>query len=862
MKNRLILFAFVFILFGIASVSAWSTDLNKNLTNYWRFDENTGNKAYNAIIGSPNITLTASNLWRTGKSSYAVNTAGTTGVDMNSIDYTGSTRGITINFWINRTGTLGAYAGLYYDSDGAALNSNGEFWIRVNGASNKLEVIAQAASTQPAAQAGDDVQQDVWTMVTVTLNNTALAIYYNGTLETAVSANNLVLSNYGDGIFKDTSGNTPVSNAIFDEWGIWNRTLSSSDITELWNSGAGTFYPSSADFTIETTLNSPANNYQTTSPTNVFNATLTPSFSNITNATIYIWNSTGHIVNQTKNTVVGSTANQTIFNISGLPFGNLKWNVLGCVSNGTNGLCSYATSNRTMYNGLTTDTNTWNASTAETASESFVTKLNFTAGLTVSSANLYYGGTSYAGSVSTSGGQYVLSKTMDIPIGNGTKSWFWEVTTDLGGLFNTTTMQQNVSQLNFTLCGSAPFNVPYINFTFKNETVAQESVSASFSSIWTYWLGSGAVNKSYTFLNNTENGFYTFCGNPSSKTIYANPGEITYSNSYSISRSATLGTLTLTNSTTLKTLYLLPTSDGIYVSFQVLDANLQPIQNALVNISHSTYGQIDAKYTDASGLATFFLNPTTSYIISASKSGYPSFSESLTPTQSSYTITLGTTSSTTEIVDTYYGVYLSLLPNMTYIQNETSYTFGINLNSSYYSITLFGITLYGDNNTLIYNQTSTNNGGKLNTTINTGNNSTFLMEYFYTVNGTTNLGRRYFIVEAVSGSGASTNNFVTRLQLYLDNGGLFGLKRGFNLNLLIFFFIFVVTGIFSYKFELSSPASVLAIMTTLVFIFDFALSLVYYPSARTQTIGYGGRGLATFIMFIITIGFAIKEVQT
>lgn len=81
------------------------------------------------------------------------------------------------------------------------------------------------------------------------------------------------------------------------------------------------------------TLNSPANNsnYSSLSPTVVFNGSMTPAGSNV-NATLYIWNSTGSIFNQTTNTLTGTGTNSTTWNVSiaGYADGNYQWNVYGC----------------------------------------------------------------------------------------------------------------------------------------------------------------------------------------------------------------------------------------------------------------------------------------------------------------------------------------------------------------------------------------------------------------------------------------------------------------------------------------------------------------------------------------------------
>ena len=90
------------------------------------------------------------------------------------------------------------------------------------------------------------------THVTVTYNGTpnvsGFSIYINGASDTVVNVTNILTSDTPltaiiPSIGRRPGGNAYYFNGIIDEVGIWNRVLTSSEVTELYNSGAGKQYP-------------------------------------------------------------------------------------------------------------------------------------------------------------------------------------------------------------------------------------------------------------------------------------------------------------------------------------------------------------------------------------------------------------------------------------------------------------------------------------------------------------------------------------------------------------------------------------------------------------------------------------------
>ena len=486
---------------------------------------------------------------------------------------------------------------------------------------------------------------------------------------------------------------------------------------------------------ISTTLNSPNNATQTSSTSIVFNASAVTTSINLTNATIRIYNSTTSLFN-ISNISMDTTTNNILFTIPNFVSGTYYWNILMCgiTNNGsTSTLCSTGTSNFTLIIGSSANSYAYNDYTYETSQETFQTNVSIVDGETLSSANLYYNGTSYDTTASLiSGNNYSLLSTIDIPssaIGSNTTQWFHSIITNVGQT-NLTAYNQSVGAINLTIYGSSPQNYPYLNITFKNETTALENVGASLSGTFTYWLGTGNVNKTLSFTNSSENYNYSFAFSPQNKTINVIT-LLTYDNADSQQRSYGQ-TTTYSNVTTNQVLYLLPNSDGLFSPFVTVDSNGNAISGVTATITrtiNSVSTTIGTSTTDSSGFVTFFLNPDFTYTATFTKSGYPTNTFSFTPTTDTRTVVMGTTggsivSNGTQISqNTTYQTF----PSNSSLLNNTNYTFALNVTSGQ-SITLITMNITNSSGYQLSYQTNSG-AGYISESINTGNYSTLIGYY-------------------------------------------------------------------------------------------------------------------------------------
>jgi hypothetical protein len=93
------------------------------------------------------------------------------------------------------------------------------------------------------------ISTGIYYHIVVTYDGSLLKIYVNNVEEASISAT-LNASNGGDanlGSLIELGSRSSYLNGIMDEVGIWSRALSSTEVGELYNSGAGLAYPFTSD---------------------------------------------------------------------------------------------------------------------------------------------------------------------------------------------------------------------------------------------------------------------------------------------------------------------------------------------------------------------------------------------------------------------------------------------------------------------------------------------------------------------------------------------------------------------------------------------------------------------------------------
>src|SRR5690606_7805616 len=141
----------------------------------------------------------------------------------------------------------------------------------------------------------------------------------------------------------NTFGTQRVFGGTFDEFAIWNKTLNSSEITQLYNDGDGITYDAPTG-DVGVVLISPTNNTLTTLTEIEFNVnqTATDTYNN-SNSTLYVWNSSSFLITSNTTELSGNGSALITWNVSGFDDGSYLWNAFACGQNGTTSNCSWST---------------------------------------------------------------------------------------------------------------------------------------------------------------------------------------------------------------------------------------------------------------------------------------------------------------------------------------------------------------------------------------------------------------------------------------------------------------------------------------------------------------------------------------
>lgn len=604
-------------------------------------------------------------------------------------------------------------------------------------------------------------------------------------------------------------------------------------------------------FTITTTLSMPGNNTALSTIGENFQANYTSSSNgNLTNATYHLWYSNGTVFNNSEIRTISGQSNSTTVYIDDFSLGDFYWNVYTCGINDTSVLCEWADDNWTfnvagIINGII-----YNENPYETDTENIQLNISTFQNITPTDSSLYYNGTQHSATVTVINDNYLLNSTFPVPATTGNKTFYFEW--DINGSTETSpTYSHVVNGTSFALCNSSLANL-FINFTFEDEN-NQSAISGIIpSSTFEYWLGDGTHYKTYTFVNNTPNLAYGFCASPDdlinlNYTIQyeaTNYPQRTTENSTVVSDSVSEGVLSLLNSL-----------DGLYVTFQVINAAEQVLSGVSVEgyrVISSIYTLIASGTTDAAGSVTFWLNPDFSHDFNFTLDGYNQYDTTITPTQSSYTITM-TSSETGAINDYHQGISYSIIPTNETLLNDTAYNFEFNLTSSHWDVTEFGMVLLNSSGDRVDSDTEVTNGGSSEIfAYNVGNDTYLELNYYWVINGNYTNGTRTWYIVSSTGEDWSILRFFEDFRLYSDSG-LFGITA-FARGIIIFLIMFVFVGIMSYKFGLTSPAAISSLVFGIVLFFDVGLGLIPNPINAIPN-------FPTFFVGLIMVSFIIKEVS-
>ena len=378
---------------------------------------------------------------------------------------------------------------------------------------------------------------DEWVMFSLTRNDTHGCSWLNATIQTCAAMGHNNMSNSTNFLSSDRTPFNNFFNGSVDELSIYNRSLSISEIIDLYNSGLGLTFVIIPVFGGSVTLNSPDDNFQTIEPIVNFSATITATDGNVTNTTLYIWHPNTTLF-KTNFSIIQGISNQSNLTLGDIPIADgYLWSYEGCFSNITDHLCSFGTNRTFNRTGFTTGTFAFNETATEGTTQHY--DVSFVTAETPTSVTINYNGTHFDATLTnTTDRNYVAERELTLPLNDNfnqsNNTFFFQINSSSGSE-DTDIRGQIVNVLNLTICN--PTNtIRYVNFSFRNETTSQEVITATASTSWNFWIDDKTINRTLTFTSSVEAINYSFCFDPPYEDINVDLDMI-YNNAESQQRS-------------------------------------------------------------------------------------------------------------------------------------------------------------------------------------------------------------------------------------------------------------------------------------------------------------------------------------
>lgn len=242
------------LLSGITAAGGGSSTLNTGIVSYWKMEESGNNNRVDSV--GTNTFVPSGNAWTTGTGiiGTAAQANASSGAQMQVADNATLEPGAawSLGMWVLLHSSFGGQTIL---SKWASNQST--FWFREAPTSGELRFFVANGLTDAGGNVGTttDFGFSVDTFFHVVIvydgsqstNATKLKIYKDGVQKT-FSFIGTIASSMTDGtaplaLGAQASANFLTGSSRIDEMGIWSKALTGSEVTELYNSGAGKQYP-------------------------------------------------------------------------------------------------------------------------------------------------------------------------------------------------------------------------------------------------------------------------------------------------------------------------------------------------------------------------------------------------------------------------------------------------------------------------------------------------------------------------------------------------------------------------------------------------------------------------------------------
>jgi hypothetical protein len=585
--NKLLL-TFIVGLFLLTSVSAFSwTD--GSIVSYYKLDNATGvvydmlglndGTIYNEVVRSV-----------TGKINTAFNF--TTGYVNLSSELIEEGNNFTVNAWIKSD--IASQTG-YAISQSADANGRQRVGLRQN--VDKWSCgTSQSDNTQKFIDSTTNVDINNFQMVTCNRNATSLSIYVNGAIENVITWDGTDISNANNMWIGDrgSPSSTLIFNGTIDEVGIWNKSMNSTELSELYNYGLGLPYLSF--FALSVVLSAPINDTTLSDLGTYFNVTLENASSysyEFDNLTYYVWNGTGASIDLFNETTVTLTGDETLVSqyIDSFTLDDYIWNAYACYSNTTFSNCTWSANGNFTFDvaPFSTLDESYKNETLEGSTDLFTANFSFLSGQRLSSVIFNYNGTEYdVDFTEYATNLYYATKTFGIPLVNADTNvtFYWNLTLEGGFYQSSTEHNQTIKNLVIDNCSSGTnylFNFSLVDEDTQESIVGTSSIKLDFvlSSLNGGYL---PINYSTSFSDDPT---VQVCSNLDLNTSkFRLDGVVEYSSTSRFVEFYNIQNYTLTNSTAGKliVLYNLNSSKGQDFKITYKDTNFNTVPGAIIQI--------------------------------------------------------------------------------------------------------------------------------------------------------------------------------------------------------------------------------------------------------------------------------------
>lgn len=337
---------------------------------------------------------------------------------------------------------------------------------------------------------------------------------------------------------------------------------------------------------------------------------------NLTNATYYVWDSTGNIFNNSIIVYITGTSNSTSEYIDNFVSGDYEWNILACYRNATFSDCSFSYANYSFsVDDWAEVSQTYNKEVVEGNIENFNISIGYNSiKFTNIEARLIYNETSYLGTKIGTGFDVVFTKDITIPnVATDTNlTFYWEINliNNTNNYYNSSLNNQTIKNLFIDDCTT--YTTLILNASIYDEET-QDMLNSSDNTIIEIDIdifSEGGTTPIIEYSQNYTNmSSATVCiGDDLSNSTYQMDAQIFYKADDYAEEFYHIQNLTLTNSSIPQNINLYDLKDTNAQSFKITykNSNFLAVENALIQIQRKYINEgvfkiVEIPKTDSNG---------------------------------------------------------------------------------------------------------------------------------------------------------------------------------------------------------------------------------------------------------------------